>query len=152
MLKKIILFFALGWPMTSYGLALQFGTENTLHGQGFVDINIKNRTYIMFGAGDLYVGPVVYWQRPYEGFQELIYGIGLRYGQKIAVGVDIGYAEREVFEKQIKGLAAALVVNYELSKHWYLSVPVVYRDLDDGDLAKRIEVSVLPYIGVKFGL
>lgn len=130
--------------------AIQVGTENTFHAQGIIDVNFKNRSYIMFGAGSFHLGPTVYFQRPYEGFRDYIYGIGLRVGQKISFGLDAGLSEREVYGRKGRGYAGALVINYGITETWYLSLPFVYQVINEGDLPKRSEASFLPYLGVRF--
>lgn len=130
---------------------VEFGTENTLNGQGIIDINIKTRNYLMFGSDGFLVGPVFYFQRPYEGFQELIYGAGVRFGKEWLLGVDAALTSRKVMGRSSTGFAAAIVPGYAFSKHWHLSVPVIFRKLDQGELSPRIEASFLPYIGWRIG-
>ena len=133
----------------AYG-GMDFGTQNTFHGQGAIDLNLKSRNYLRFGFESIKLGGVFHYNRPYSHHREMFYGASVGFGQKWRVDVDAGLIERTVFGTRGTGVGGALVFAYYITKGWHIAVPIFYKNINDGDLSERVEVNLLPYIGYNF--
>ncbi len=129
----------------------QVGSENTFFIQGSMGAGIKSRNYAMLGWDSFKIGPVAYFDQPYAKFTETILGGGLRFGSTWLLGFDGGILERKVYDLSGQGFGASLVLGYSISDWWHVSCPIVYHKINSGDLAKRSEVSIAPFIGVHLG-
>ncbi len=149
MLRRIVVFLCLSLPAHAF---MQIGIENNFFTSYFQEINIKSRVHLMFGGNGFYIGAVGYYNRPYADFNEVIYGAGIRIGEKWVCGLNAGILQRSVFNIEGDGYAATLLFAYAFTETWYLSVPVTYKVIDEGDLNSRVEGSLLPYIGIRIDI
>ncbi len=145
----ILLFFLLHPNLSSGGI--QVGTENNFFIQGSMAAGIVSRNYLVAGGGGVYAGPVAYFNIPYLDFTENIFGLSLRFGESFLFGIDAGILNRKVFDLKGKGYAGALVMGYNISQRVHISVPILYRRINSGELQERQELSVVPQIGLHFG-
>jgi len=151
MLKNIVLVLGLLlFAPLSHGF-FQLGSDFSLRGAGILTVNLKAHSYLFFGGEGFSAGPVFYFQTPYAGFTEVIYGGGIKIGNPFFVELDVGVMSRKVFGTSGKGIAGAVILGYHIGDNFQIVFPFMMRQMTSG-LSDKWSVHVAPYLGFRFGV